>query len=79
MKIAELIETYRPYMKNGDINLGYINGWGDDTYDLHRELKKYEQENTYFKSGPAYSQGFEFIANDGDQQIKVKWQLDSGD
>jgi hypothetical protein len=79
LTVPELVEKYG-HRINGDlINLGWENGWGKDTIDLHRQLKERMDEGSYTRKGPASWQEFEFTVTESGFTYYVQYSLDSGD
>lgn len=78
--VESLVEKYGHKVKSGNIiGLGWENGWGKDTIDLHRELFELMDQKSYTRSGPAHNQQFEFTITEGETVYTVRWYLDSGD
>ena len=79
MSMMEAISLRGREVKNGVLNLGYENGWGENTYNLYKDMNHYRDDSTYKHGGPAHSQWFSVMLRDGDVKIEMRWQLDSGD
>lgn len=78
--IKELVERHgHKITGDGVINLGWQNGWRNDTIDLHRKLFSQAQDDSYTRSGPASWQIFKFKIVEGEKTYTVTYTLDSGD
>lgn len=79
-KIKELVERHgRKIKDNNVIDLGWQNGWSDNTYRLHRELLSQSVEGSYTRSGVASWQTFKYAIKEGEITYTVTYTLDSGD
>jgi hypothetical protein len=79
LTVPELVEKHKAQIKNNTIDLGWQNGWGRDSVDLHRELMDRMDSGSYTKRGPASWQRFEFTVTENEVTYTVKYELDSGD
>lgn len=79
MKINELLTEYKKESRHGVIDLGFQNGWGQDTWDLHEKLMAKMVNGTFYKTGSPSWQRFSFVVSDGEEEYKVIYSLDSGD
>lgn len=78
--VKELVEKHKHQIKGGNIiDLGWENGWGKDTIDLHRELFKRMDKDTYFRSGKPSWQRFTFDVTENGITYHIQYSLDSGD
>lgn len=80
LSVPDLVEKYGHKIKNGNvIDLGWQNGWGKDTIDLHRQLFDRQEPGTYTRSGSASNQTFGFTVVENGENYNVVYKLDSGD
>lgn len=79
-KINDLVKRYgHSIRENNVIDLGWMNGWGKDSIDLHRQLFDRMDQWSYSKTGPASWQTFWFTVTEDGVTYKVTYDLDSGD
>lgn len=77
--IADFLHNEGIGINAGVIDLGWVNGWGQKSYDIRDALREYEVEGTYSTSGPASWRKTTFIVKKDDEQYKVHYSTDSGD
>lgn len=79
-KINDLVASFGHKVKpDNTIDLGWENGWGKDSINLHRILFEKMDEGSYTRSGSASWRRFSFTVTEDGVTYKVIYSLDSGD
>jgi hypothetical protein len=79
MTIEEISEEFNISINEGVMNLGWENGWSDNTIEGYRLLRKLAVPGSGMRSGEASWQKIWFDVKDENQEVRVTYQLDSGD